>query len=100
MAQIDFNSVFETLKGKVSTLAQDTVKDYASQATLDGHNILNEMKTDLQTWLTQLASGDITADDLQWLVGSDKVLLEMVALKQAGIAQAELDNFKSGIVNI
>jgi hypothetical protein len=100
MASINFETVFETLKQGVANLAQTTQANYVSQAESDGQNILNQLRADLQTWTTQFLNNEITADDLRYLIESQKDLLELTALTQAGIADVILDNFKDNVLNL
>ena len=100
MATIDFSGVFETLKSGVIDLAKGTINDYVTQATQEGQNALDEMKTDLETWSKSLATGDMDIEDLKFLIAGRKEITEMRGLEQLGIAQIQLDKFKNGIVDL
>ena len=60
----------------------------------------DKAKADLQRWTTMLASGQLSKDDFEWLLQSKKDLAELVALKQAGLAQVALDRFVNGLLNV
>lgn len=96
----DFNQVFDTLKSEVVELAKTTVAEYADQAVKDGVNLLNEMKGDLETWTIQLTAGEMNEGDFKFLLGGQKDVLELVSLKQVGIAKAKLDAFKNAIFDL
>ena len=100
MADVDINKLIDTLKQGMTSLAESTVNNYKSQAISAGQNIIDEMKDDLKDWTEKVANGVMAKDDLEWLVGSQEVLLEMVALKQVGLAKVQLDNFKNGLVSL
>jgi len=100
MASIDFDSLLKTLKDGISSLAVTTVKDYAKQAKADGMNLLETLKTDLQTWTIEVGEGKLTLDELDFMVMSKKELIQMNALKQAGLALVKIDEFKNGVLNL
>jgi hypothetical protein len=100
MANLDFQNVLETLKTEVTNLALLTVNNYKSEATADALNMLNMMKENLSTWTIELADGMISAKDFEFLVLGQKELIEMIALKQAGLAMIQVDEFKNGILNL
>jgi len=100
MAQINFDEVFNTLKQGVTSLAQTTIKGYVSEAESDGQDMLNQMKANLQTWTTQFTNNQISQAELTDLIGDQRDDLQMAALTQIGIAEADLDNFKSGIISL
>lgn len=100
MPDIDFNALFNTLKIGVTQLATTSLKDYVNQAKTDGENILNTLKGNIEEWANQLKNKEITPDELEFLIGSQEANLKMVALKQMGIAVAEMDKFKKGIIEL
>jgi hypothetical protein len=97
---VDFATVLNTLKTGVINLAEKDVKDYVAQATQDGQSILAELKDDLQNWTQQVATGALSAGDLADLVLGQKDEIEMVALKQAGLAEIDVDQFKADVFNL
>lgn len=100
MGNIDFQQIFATLKSGVIDLAQKTGKEYADQATEDGKRILETMKEDLALWAQQLKNGQITPEELEFLLGTKEAVMKMVALKQAGLAQIQIDKFKDGLTSL
>jgi hypothetical protein len=100
MAQIDIESIFNTLKTGIVDLAKKSAAGYVEQAKTAGQATLNAMKEELQTWTTQLKNGEIDEDDLKDLIAGREDLIKLEALKQAGIAKIELDKFKNGIIDL
>ena len=100
MANLDFQNVVETLKTEVTNLALSTVNNYKSEATADALNMLNMMKENLSTWTMELADGKMSTKDFEFLVLGQKELIEMNALKQAGLAMIQVDEFKNSILNL
>lgn len=97
---VDFNNIIEELKDLILPLAKDTVEEYKDEAVEDAKAFLNKIKDDLARWTTQLENGDISEDDLKWLIEGKKDLAEMVLLKQKGLAMAKIGKFQKGLFNL
>lgn len=96
----DFNDLFELLKKGVTDLAESTLKKYVSKAKSDGQKMLEEMKEKLKRWTELLVEGKLTTEDFEWLVNSQKDLIQMEALKMAGLAAIRIDQFKASLMNM
>ena len=100
MAQINFPDILNQLKTDLINLAQSTLKNYVNDANSDAQNLLNSMKAKLETWTQLLADGKLTTEDFEWLVYSQKDLVAMDALKEAGLAEIRVDQFKASVINL
>ena len=100
MAQIDFPKILEQLKDNLVTLAKSTLTNYVSEAKTDAQNMIDSMKAKLERWTLLLANGDLTVEDFEWLVYSQKDLIEMNALKEAGLAEIRIEQFKGSVINL
>ena len=97
---INFEEVFNGLKKSIGDLAQKTFKDYVSQARADGQKILDLLRDQLKDYTRQFAENEISAMEFKDLILGQKDELEVVALKQAGIAAIEADKFKAGVLDL
>ena len=97
--QVNFSDIFNQLTTGVVVLAKSTVSQYLNDAKTDAQNLLAEMKDDLERWTNLLISGDLTTEDFEWLVNSEKDTFKMAALEQAGLALIRVDQFKSSLLN-
>ncbi|MDR3696195.1 hypothetical protein [Mucilaginibacter sp.] len=97
---IDFANVFSTLKNGVIDLAKKDLHNYLDAATKDGQAWLESLKNDLFTWTAELNNGSLTADGFADMVAGQKEVLEMAALKEAGLAEVEADQFKSDLLDL
>ena len=97
---VDFANVLNTLKNGVITLAEKDLKDYIASATKDGQAVLDTLQDDLKNWTQELVSGQLSEDDFKDLVLGQKDELEMVALKEAGLAEIQVDQFKIDVFNL
>ena len=97
---MDFNKFWEDLKKSLEKLVKQSVSNFGEQAKKDGFEFLDETKSDLEKWTKQLAAGDLSKDDFEWLVKGRKDLAKMEALKQAGLAAIEIDKLKKQILDL
>jgi hypothetical protein len=86
-------------KNAIDALIQKNYSDFLNQAGSDATTFLNEAKTDLVKWTGLYAANSIDKDEFASLVQSDKDLLELHALKQAGLAQARWDLFVNSVID-
>lgn len=100
MRNIDFNAVFDTLKDGVTDLATTTAHNYLNAAKADGIKLVESLKTDIKTWGEQFVAGELTENDVKFLVMAKKDLIEMNALKQAGLSLVKVDQFKKGLLEL
>lgn len=99
-AQVDFQELFAHLKDEVVTLAEISLKRFGKEAKNDALLLLEGMKEKLARWTLLLANGDLTTEDFEWLINSQKDLVEMEALKQVGLAAIRVDQFKNSVINM
>lgn len=97
---LDFQKIFDSLKDEVISLASLTFKKHKEEAKADASKLIQDLKEDLKTWTLQLADGQISKSDFEFLIMGQKELIEMNALKQVGLAIIELDKFKTSILNL
>jgi hypothetical protein len=100
MSTINFNEIFQSLLTGVESIAQDSLQNYYQAAKADGEDALESMKANLERWTQEVASGSLTADDLGYLLKEEAALDEMTALKQAGLADVRLDQFKDSLIGL
>ena len=100
MSTFNFDALYESLKDGVISTAKQTVDNYVTQAESDGQQVLQSLKDDLQRWTQELENKQLTLDDFTYLLQEEKDLDEMVALKQAGLAEVQIDEFKNALVNM
>lgn len=100
MATINFDQLFEDLKSGAESVAKNSLQAYVDQAKKDGQEALSSMKANLQRWAAEVETGVLTKDDLKFLLQEETALDEMNALKQAGLAEVQIDKFKNGLINM
>ena len=100
MGNIDFQAVLVTLKDGVSNLAATTAQNYINEAKTDGLKLVESLKTDIQSWGQDLLAGKMSAADVEFLIMAKKEVIEMNALKQAGMALIKVDEFKNSLLQL
>lgn len=98
--QVDFDKIFNDLKEGITTLAKTTVKNYAKEAVADAKQFVLESEEKLKRWTLLLADKQLTSEDFEWLVMSQKDLAKMEALKQSGLALVRIDAFRVSLLNL
>ncbi|QYM92208.1 hypothetical protein [Dickeya zeae] len=98
MSKID--EFINTLGNELINYAKENWQQYEKQAVKDGNEFLNKLKADLAVWSKQVADGELSEDELAWLIEGKKDLAQLESLKQAGLAQVNIDKFMSGLINI
>ncbi len=96
----DNSAILKEIEQQIATIAASTASKYRDEAIADGKQLLKDMKEDLLRWTKLLENGDITTVEFEWLVNSDKQLVKMKALKQAGLAAIRIEQFAMSVLNI
>lgn len=96
----DFDDLLAQIRDGVAALALATVRRYADDAIADAEAFLDQTRDKLERWTGLLADGQLTTEDVEWLVRSQASLLEMRALKQSGLALVRVDEFRASVLNL
>ena len=98
MSQFDEFIGLVLANGKM--LAKDLFAGFVQNAEDDIRAFLDSLEADLRTWTQLLADGDLTRLEFEDLVKGSADLAELAALTRAGIALAQLERFRSGLIEI
>jgi len=82
----------------IESFAADKWNDLKQDAVEDSKKFLTDVKYDVQRWISLLAEGKLTTDDLGWLIKGKREVAELLFLKQKGLAQPDLDKFFEGLL--
>jgi hypothetical protein len=96
MPNIDYNSIWN----KIADLAKEDLKDYVSQATQDGKDFVKKTQIKFESYVEQLAKGEIDEDDFKDNLLNLAALADMERLKQEELAQIAIDTFINGVIDI
>ncbi len=96
---IDFEKILNQIVSDVVALAGENFNKYAAETKSDVQKFLNEVKDDLARWTKQYVAGELSRDDFEFLLLGQKELIELHALKRAGLTLIQIDELKNGILN-
>ena len=100
MTKFDTQAFLDDLTTQLKTLATTEWSDCKSAAIQDGIAFLQQSRADIQNWTLKAATGDLTKDELQWLVKGKMDVAELHALTQAGLAAVRVQKFREAVVGI
>lgn len=100
MSNINLDDLINQLKTGVETLAKTSLKEYENAAKADGVSLIDDTKADLLQWTKEIETGSMNTEDLGYLLREDEDLGKMDALKQAGLAEVRVDEFRNGVINL
>lgn len=95
---MDFEKLLKELKAALVDLFGEKWSDLKSEAKKDIEQFLKDSEGKLKRWTELLANGDITLEDYEWLVKSQKDLMLMQALHSAGVNKISLGHFKNKVI--
>ncbi len=96
----DFDAFLETLKAGVVDLAGETIEGYVDQALDDVSSFAHGAREDLEEWAAALDRGDLSEVDFKDLMAAQRAVIQMKALTQEGIAIANLQRFREGLMDL
>jgi hypothetical protein len=93
-----FMEFWAQVLANVETFAADKWNELKEDAVEDSKKFLTEVKDDVQRWISLLAEGKLTSDDLGWLIKGKREVAELLFLKEKGLAKPDLDKFFEGLL--
>lgn len=96
----DFNDLLNEVKNEVTNLARKDLGGHVNEAKKDAESFLRATEEDFKRWLGLLKNEELTRDDFVWLAKSKKDLLEMFALKQAGLTLVQAEKFGEDLFSV
>jgi len=97
---MDFEVLLKELRKNLLIALGDRYSEYNNQSKKDIDAFLNASKVKLKRWTILSSEGQLTESDLEWLVKSQKELLVLEALCQAGVSKIALGHLKNRIIKI
>jgi len=72
--------------------------DLAGASLNAARHLLSAARKDLEHWSAQVATGHLSAEELEWLARSRLDVLRMETLRETGLAHARLDALRRRLV--
>ena len=95
-----FDDFISGVKQGLAPLVGDFAAGLRNDAIDDMQDFLRRKAEDLQTWTGQLARGEMTRREFEMLVKGSKALLELRALRIAGVQLARLQRLRSAFFDL
>jgi hypothetical protein len=95
---MDIEALVKLLKDELLKVLGESYADYKTETKKDVESFLTLSKVKLERWTNLLQTGDLTPADYEWLLKSQKDLLVLSALNQAGISKLRLGHLKNKII--
>ncbi|WP_103020845.1 hypothetical protein [Salinibacter altiplanensis] len=93
------DAFFDALRDEITDLAETHRQEMQEAALEDGEAFLNQTRDDLERWSRLLEQGELSQEEFESLVRGQKDLVEMEALKQAGLAAVRAEQFRDALIN-
>lgn len=96
---MDFEEILKQLKANLLSLVKNEYGDFKGSGEEVVEDFLNKSKEKLKKWTHLLAHKEITLEEYEWLLKSQKDIFEMNALYAAGVSRIRLGRFKNKVIN-
>lgn len=90
--------LLEELKSKLKTIITNSYKDIQPELEKDLNVFLETSREKLERWIFLFSTGDITEEELEWLLKSQLDLVTLQALQTIGISKIKLNALKNNIL--
>ncbi|WP_291287024.1 hypothetical protein [Flavobacterium sp.] len=92
--------LLEELKRKLKIIITESYKDNKFDLEKNLNLFLEASKEKLERWVLLFASGDLTEEELEWLLKSQLNLTAFETLQIAGISKIKLNTIKNNIIKL
>lgn len=91
----NFDDVLKEIKKELVTTFGDKWKDLNTASKKDIEQFLKATQLKLERWTILLANGQIDLEDYEWLLKSQKDVMLMQALHNAGVSKLQIGHLKN-----
>jgi hypothetical protein len=95
---MDFEELLQNIKDNLMTLVKKELTGYATEGGKEVTSFLKTSYEKLKRWTQLLEAREISRDEYEWLVASQKDLLALEGLYQAGVSKIVLNRFKNAVI--
>ncbi len=95
---MDFEELLKSIKASLVEEFGDQWEGLKGAVKKDIDQFLEKSRTKLKRWTLLLANGDLTIDDFEWLVRSQKDLMVLKSLQSAGLHKISLGHFRNKVI--
>lgn len=96
---MNIEEILTEMRSELIRLFSDNFKDLSDESKKDLNLFLSTTEEKFKRWTLLLIEEKITKEEFEWLVKSQKDLLVLNSLYEAGVSKIKLSNFKNQIIN-
>ena len=96
---MNFEELFNDLKEEIITEAKEKFGEQGKDIIADMEEYLAHSKEKLKKWTLLFAAGNIDKEELAWLLQSQKDLLVLKTLQNAGVSKISIGHFKNKVID-
>ncbi len=96
---MNFEALFNDLKEEIIAEAKEKFGVQGKDIIADMEEYLAHSKEKLKKWTLLFADGNIDEDELAWLLQSQKDLLTLKTLQNAGVSKIRVGHFKNKVIS-
>ncbi|MEI6554316.1 MAG: hypothetical protein WCL70_01870 [Paludibacter sp.] len=98
MQKLDLTQIYLELEHEIKHLSQSTIVIYRDAIREDAQQVISELKPDIDAWVTQLSQRTIACYELESLLESKRDFLKLPRLKNKGVSNHQIDEFRNDIM--
>jgi len=98
MLKIELNQIYLELEHEIKRLSLSTDFVYIDASRDDAHQVISEMRQEIENWVFQLSERTIACYDLERILESKRNQIKLQRLVNKGVENDKLENFKDDIL--
>ena len=91
---------YNEIKDEMTALARANLEGFLEDIKKDTRLFLKKSGKDLQRWMNLVKTNGLTDRDFVWLLKSKKDLMELAALKKAGLSLVKIEETRNKLLGI
>jgi len=96
---MNIDEILKQIKSELNQLFAENFKNLSNESKKDLNKFLSESEEKLKRWVVLLLEEKITKEEFEWLVKSQKDILLLASLNEAGISKIKLSNIKNHVIS-
>lgn len=96
----DIKDFWDTLHGALAEYAEQNLAEMKDAFIADSNDFITRARKDIELWIKFAAAGQLTPDDMEFLIDRRKDLAAMAALQQAGLPADRLERCRNELFGI
>ncbi|MHB1563285.1 MAG: hypothetical protein ACYCXP_04215 [Leptospirillum sp.] len=97
---VDIKSIIQTIEKEVPNLAKSCLTGFVDEASQSLKTALASNQEKIETWFNQLANKELSFEDFKFILKSQIDLTAVEALKEKGLTDIQLQNFRNGVIGL